>query len=546
MKDLRKFALVAGSVSTLLVAIILTVLSNGENLQLNTQSVEYLDTGWSYIEPNKTLTAITLPADMDVPAGEEFGITATLPDIRIDGSICFRTSLQTIRVVVDGKEIFRRQYDRESIINTPIASAWVVVPLSHVFANKTISVYFSSPYEAYSGYCNTVFYGSNSAVLFHLIQKYGAGFIIASVIFLIGLGLIIVSFFVRSVADRSLLYIGFFALFLSIWLLAESKMLQFFCGSQFLLGSTAYLSLSVFPIPLLLYISDTLAVKKKHGYRVLGGLFAADFIVCTVLQLTGIADFYESLPITHVLLIAGAIYMVYSLVRECVKHRNPEVVSFVRSFCVFLVFALMEAVNFYFFIFTPISFYLRIGLMIFILMLCINSVKRIRKDIDRGKEAAYFARMAYLDILTNGKNRNAFDRDMKQFDSEVLDAENIRLVFLDLNDLKSINDQHGHAAGDEAIRTTYEYMKVAFGGFGGCYRIGGDEFACILTDCDEACYEAARQVFNTLVAKANEQTKYEYSVAVGSAIFNKSIDGNLSSLLERVDRMMYQNKRGEA
>ena len=55
-------------------------------------------------------------------------------------------------------------------------------------------------------------------------------------------------------------------------------------------------------------------------------------------------------------------------------------------------------------------------------------------------------------------------------------------ISIDLNGLKRVNDTYGHVAGDELIRAAADCMKNSFNEYGKIYRIGGDEFAVIITE----------------------------------------------------------------
>ena len=61
--------------------------------------------------------------------------------------------------------------------------------------------------------------------------------------------------------------------------------------------------------------------------------------------------------------------------------------------------------------------------------------------------------------------------------------DNLIFFCFDLNELKSVNDKHGHEAGDELITGAALCMRRAFGKSGKIFRTGGDEFAAIIT-CD--------------------------------------------------------------
>jgi hypothetical protein len=171
-----------------------------------------------------------------------------------------------------------------------------------------------------------------------------------------------VTLVVRSATDRGLLYLGLFVISVSVWLLAESKMLQFLTGNQFFIGGSAYMALTIFPIPMLLYIRETVVQRGRAFYTGLAWAFVANFIVCVVLQVAGVADFFETLPATHSLIVLSMAVIVVSIGVEIVRYKNPTARRFAWSIGILLVFAICELFDFYTNHYANTSYFLRVGL----------------------------------------------------------------------------------------------------------------------------------------------------------------------------------------
>lgn len=530
----------------LIMILSLCVLAPGENFHLSDESVTSMNTGWAVVGSDGGRTGIVLPADLDTEAGEECVIETKLDEtFNKSMTLCVRSSLQTLRAELNGREIYSRTFAPSSFLRPPVASVWNLITIPAYSQGKTLTLVFCSPYASMSGAVNLIAYGNKSAVLFDLIRTYGPGALYSLLILFVGVILIGVTLVVRSAADRGLLYLGLFVISVSAWLLAESKMLQFLTGNQFLIGGGAYMALAIFPIPMLLYIRETVVEHGRAFYSGLAWAFAANLLACVVLQVTGAADFFETVPATHALIMLSMAVTVVSMGVEIVRYKNPTARRFSWSIGILLVFAVMEFSDFYSDNYANTSYFLRVGLALYILALCGESVTRLRHLIHKSKEAQFYERMAFEDILTGGKNRAAYDRDLQRAMSS-RPPVGLRLVVMDLNGLKSINDRYGHVMGDRALRTSYECMKKSFGPLGECYRIGGDEFACILPECDYERYCEALRGMYASVAEANTQTEYEISLAVGCAVYNPAVDVTCQTFLARADQTMYCNKREAA
>jgi len=134
------------------------------------------------------------------------------------------------------------------------------------------------------------------------------------------------------------------------------------------------------------------------------------------------------------------------------------------------------------------SFAFQAGLIAIILAVALVAVmslvlRRSRKA-GRKMRAAELRRLSALvvtDPLTELRNHRAFHEDLqRQLKRGAADGIPLALVLLDVDDLKSFNDSHGHQAGDERLRSVARAILATEGASRSAYRIGGDEFAVIL------------------------------------------------------------------
>jgi diguanylate cyclase (GGDEF)-like protein/putative nucleotidyltransferase with HDIG domain len=108
---------------------------------------------------------------------------------------------------------------------------------------------------------------------------------------------------------------------------------------------------------------------------------------------------------------------------------------------------------------------------------------RRRLDAARSQELERLAEIASSDPLTGLRNHRTFQEDLgRELQRVARTGVPLALVVLDLDDLKTVNDTHGHQAGDERIRALAHGILATIRGTDCAYRIGGDEFAVILPD----------------------------------------------------------------
>lgn len=134
------------------------------------------------------------------------------------------------------------------------------------------------------------------------------------------------------------------------------------------------------------------------------------------------------------------------------------------------------------------------------------------------------------DPLTNLLNRRSFYMTATSHFSN-----HLTVLSLDLNNLKTLNDEEGHAAGDLALITVGENLTSTFKKHGSVYRLGGDEFMVLFIEKKEKEIENLVELFNQNLSRTR------YSVACGTADF---IPGdNFDKVVEAADLKMYENKR---
>jgi len=119
---------------------------------------------------------------------------------------------------------------------------------------------------------------------------------------------------------------------------------------------------------------------------------------------------------------------------------------------------------------------------------------------------------------------------------------NIAVAYLDLDRFKSVNDEHGHARGDEVLRILARCGRITLRHGDVLARIGGDEFAILLVGVN---LDEAEQAITRLRASFEEHVKpLDVSFSAGIALGEEG-EGS-ESLLGRADVAMYRDKRQRA
>lgn len=524
-------------------AILLVNFFSENSLELDLTDAAPFDEGW-YVETSEGLEPVTdIPGQVDTDPGEAMILKKTLPfAFDQNQSILIRSSLQYVDVYLDGELIHQSLDSTWRGLHKPLASHWLIVEMPEGSAGADLQVDFTSPFSAMSGQVNSFYYGSTGDIHVHLLSVFGYDFLYSLVVIGIGLIMLLSYLIFKTIKPFEMLYLGLFITGMGIWFLAESRMIQYVTGDQFIIGSLAYLSIALVPVPVLIYVRDVILTGTNRLISFFVYVVFIWFIIIVSLQLSGIAGFFQTATFTLVGSLMIYTVMIILMIREYFYYKNTDAAEFLFAVSVLMAFALFEGFIFFFSSPVFISDFLKIGFFLFIFILGMNTVQSFMKRFKRLQQSEIFEELAFTDQLTGGYNRMAFERDVDDLIEKEGDQCNCRLVYIDINDMKAINDVFGHRSGDEAIKTVYSIMVSEFTELGMCYRIGGDEFACIVRVPEEGDFKHLQENILSAVDEANESVSYKLSIAVGSAVYNPETHGAIADWMHRADKAMYRHK----
>lgn len=182
-----------------------------------------------------------------------------------------------------------------------------------------------------------------------------------------------------------------------------------------------------------------------------------------------------------------------------------------------------------------------------------HSILKVGSDVTEKRAAEeQIRRLAYHDTLTGLPNRRLLMGRLRQ-----LRLRNARqggcgaLLFIDMDNFKRLNDQHGHDAGDDFLRQTATRLRACVRAGDTVARLGGDEFVVLLDNLDvdaRAATRAARKVGASIVDAFRRPVQigaieHLSTASVGVALVRDTQEGD-DDLLRLADRAMYQAKHG--
>jgi diguanylate cyclase (GGDEF)-like protein len=173
-------------------------------------------------------------------------------------------------------------------------------------------------------------------------------------------------------------------------------------------------------------------------------------------------------------------------------------------------------------------------------------VRALRLARERKRSEERLAQMAFYDPLTGLANRSKFEECAGQALARAR-RRNSRLacMFIDLDGFKGVNDRLGHAVGDALLRDVAGRIRHVFREYDIIARIGGDEFAILLTDIENSGDVAhiATRLCDALSEPIEvERHSLHVTASVGISVY-PDVAESVSELIHCADQAMYDSKR---
>ena len=176
----------------------------------------------------------------------------------------------------------------------------------------------------------------------------------------------------------------------------------------------------------------------------------------------------------------------------------------------------------------------------------ITELDELKLEVSRLKaQLAEAEEMADRDPLTPVKNRRAFAREVQRtanFLRRYGGAASV--VYFDLDGFKTVNDRFGHAAGDAALRAVAERLAGNVRESDVVGRMGGDEFAVVLTQADHSTAEAKAQALAVLVERAPVHCgDWSVPLHISYGVREITPEADAETVISEADAAMFVRKR---
>lgn len=487
---------------------------------------------------------------------EETGVLSIyykVPQLSRDTCFLYRSKDVYTRVVVDGEVRYETSVCDSPYYNESPGNLWNVVDVRAEDSGKHLEIQITMVYDTNAITVDSLYLGDKANIIIGICEENKVGIISSMLLILLGIVLVGMDFlptYGRAKKQHGLWWVGIYAFLTGFWSFIETNILQFFTDDMRILQLMDNMLAMFSTVPLVLYVNMELGILQNKIMRILTYLCASYGILCVVIQCSGVADMHSMLAPSSIFMVTTDFAMSIWLISKCFKLKKEGKTIINCALITFAVFfrstcSALETVRSLRMDRLDRAGLIRVGMLVLCICFFIESQIETYRVIEQGLKYDLVSKLAYQDGLTSLGNRTSYLEALDQYKNNAKDIKQLGVVYLDINDLKKVNDNQGHEYGDKLIKAAAKIIEHSFGTYGDSYRIGGDEFCVLMTGSDvEEKYKAALKEFQTLTEEQNRKEKKYFTVHIahGFAVCEDVSDEGIEQAIAKADSAMYQNK----
>lgn len=476
-----------------------------------------------------------------------------LPQMDADVSLVYRSKDVYTRILIEDEVIYETSVYDSRYYNKSPGNLWNVLTINSKYSAQYLELQIIMVYDTDAVTVDSLLLGDKADIILGLFADNIFGIMVSLLLILLGAVLIVIDFlpsYGRSKKHHGLYWIGIFAFLTGVWSLIETNVMQFCIRDMRILQLLDNMIMILDTMPLLLYLNSEYEILKNKWMRILGYIGIAYILLCVAIQYIGRKDLHHMLNGSLLLMVITDLSMCVWLIRrlfQLKKEKKPILNCFLQilGLCTLCSSSIFETIRSSMVDRMDRAGLLRIGMLLLCICFAIGSQIETYKIVEQGLKYDLISKLAYSDGLTGLGNRTAYLEQIEAYGSSENNTMQLGIVYLDVNNLKLVNDGQGHEFGDDLIRIAAKIIEDSFGHFGKAYRIGGDEFCVLMTGTNlKEKYEKGLLIFDQLIDEANKADWYTYDIQIahGVTVCEEFTKEKIDEAIAIADSEMYLNK----
>lgn len=487
---------------------------------------------------------------------EETGVLSIyhrLPLMDGDESLVFRSKDVYTKLLIDEKVVYETKVYESRFYNRSPGNLWNIAKFHDECSGALVEMQIYMVYDTNAVTVDNTIWGDKADIVHTFLKEKLFGITVSMLMIIIGLILIAVDLmpaYSHARKNHGMIWLGLYSSLIGVWSVLETNVMQFFVADMRVLQLIGNIIMILDSMPLLLYLDCEYQIFKNRMMQLFCYFNIVYILVSVGLQLSGVSDLHVVLPGAMLSMVVSCVVLLVWVVVELSSmiRRHQSVLHYALQLSglgALWISALCEMVRYSQSDHMDRAEYMRVGMLIFVICLAISSQLETYRLFENGLKYDIISSLAYSDGLTGLGNRTAYLEQIEAHASGETGISQLGIVFLDVNNLKKVNDNQGHEKGDELITTASKIIANSFGKHGKSYRIGGDEFCVLMTGISlQEKYETGLAEFQRLIEEANrvKGRTYEIQIANGFRICDTINREKIDEAVMAADTAMYANK----
>lgn len=533
-------------VISVMVFIMVLTATHAADTEVSDEPVKLFDNGWYTVEEGKKVP-LKLPAVINGEAKEALVIYNDSLSKSDGGKTLTTRGVQYGMTASVGEQEIYKYEDKGFPRNTQMKSKQDCdIRIPYDFDGGTLAVTYEKPLHGEFEVAQ-FWIGDGDHVLMYHFEESMMTYAIAFIFVILGILALGTAVFLRlrELEARRFVDAALFLLTCAVWFVTDTSLVQQYGGNAPIICVISFYAFMLLSVPMIFVVKNTGDMKKYKSIDVLTVVFFANAIIQGILNTWMSIEFIDMLLATHIILAVGVIMLIALLAKESHVSGDRDVKMIFTAFATVGISGVLALVLYWLFEIPYYGNIFQLGILIFILIILANIIISMAENIHYRTEMMAYQRMLKEDWMTGLGNRQPFEEYLTEIQMGTKKFENVGLIFMDINHLKKINDEFGHAAGDEVIIGAAKCITKAFSEAGSCYRIGGDEFGVIMPNPKGECEEWFEKLDNE-IAQYNRTGRYTLSIARGFSRLRgeDGLNKSISDWKYEADYRMYENKGG--
>ena len=471
--------------------------------------------------------------DPQAPAGIRREYSWVLDDIGTnDNCLGFYMVHHYAEVYLDDELVYSLMPDEDNKIARGVSSNWALIPIYPRDSGREVRVVITPAYSNVENREIEFAIGSRYSICFNQLKEDLPKLVLSALCIVIGVIIMIAQLVLilrKRTKNWEVFWLSCFSAILGIWKITDTRFSPImFSGNTMVLGYITIGMIYLSVIPPLFYEREQFSDRRDKSLSLeILALCGVAFVVM-LCQLLGIAEFKQTLVVSHALIIIATLIVLTAILRRR-EHADGDQGRKDLFFILFLVFGVLLDFLIYYIrknssnlIFTMLSF------LIYTVIVFIRNYADINRRAKTDAQTGFFNRSRWNQLMDEG----------------TFGMEPIGIIMFDLNRLKHINDTMGHAVGDKVILSFSNILRNSIPHSNTICRWGGDEFTVMVTDASTEKIETyladIRKAAETYNASGE---KPEIYYAAGYALSTQFPGVSRRELMQKADEQMYLDKK---